>query len=79
MASALPELGVAALALGGKMGRHIAAGFGLATAAVLGVAAWRATADITWLPGIAGGLDRTWLLANALVCAWIGHTALRRT
>ncbi len=79
MASALPVLGVAALALGGKMGRHIAAGFGLATAAVLGVAAWRATADITWLPGIAGGLDRAWLLANALVCAWIGHTALRRS
>jgi serine protease len=77
-ASALPMIGAAALLLGTRRGRYWAAGFGIATAATLAVAAAFPTADIAWLPGVAGGLDRAWLAVNALLCAWMGHSALRR-
>ena len=57
--------------------RHLSAGLGLATGAVLMLEAVRQTVDVAWIPGI-GVLDQTWLLVNGLLAALIGYVAMKR-
>jgi serine protease len=78
-ASALPVVAASAALLGMRWGRYWTAGLGTATAATLAAAALLPAADVAWLPGVAGGLDRAWLAVNAFLCAWIGNAALRRS
>lgn len=65
-ASMLP-MGVAAVALlGWKKGQGLVMGLTLGWAAYLLVSAVGMPADVQGVPGLAGALDRVWLVANAL-------------
>lgn len=77
LASVLPAFALTALLLGARRGRHFAAGFGLATGAVLLVEAMRQTVDVAWLPGV-GLLDQSWLALNGLAALGLGYLALKR-
>ena len=76
--SALIPFFLIASLLGLPRGRHLAAGIGIGTGALLITDAWRHTYDVAWLPGI-GVVDQGWLIVNGLLCVSLGYLSLKRS
>lgn len=76
-ASMLP-MGIAAVALlGWKKGQGLVIGLTLGWAAYLLVSAVGMPADVQGVPGLAGALDRVWLVANALGLVGLARLLVR--
>lgn len=76
-ASLLP-MGIAAVALlGWKKGQGLVMGLTLGWAAYLLVSAVGMPADVQGVPGLAGALDRVWLVANALGLVGLARLLVR--
>lgn len=76
-ASMLP-MGIAAVALlGWKKGQGLVIGLTLGWAAYLLVSAVSMPADVQGVPGLAGALDRVWLVANALGLVGLARLLVR--
>ena len=76
-ASFILPLGAYALMAGQRDGRNIACGVGLGVAAFCLIETVAMTADVSWIPGSGGLLDRAWLMVNGLISLAIGFVGLR--
>lgn len=74
---AIPFVAYALLA-GTKLGRAIAVGLAIGTAAFCLTEAYMMTSDVSWIPGMAGTLDRSWLLINGLLSLALGYLGLMK-
>lgn len=77
-ASALPMFGAAIVFLGAKRGAGFLLGLTLGWAAHLAVTALLMPSNVQLIPGVAGLLDRAWLLANAALLLVLGVLLARR-
>ena len=78
LASFAIPLAAYALLAGTRFGRALAIGLALGMAAFCFTEAYMMTSDVSWIPGMAGLLDRSWLIANGLVCLAIGYFGLQK-
>jgi serine protease len=72
LASALPAVGLTALAFASARARPLIGGLALGTAALLAQMAWAGDAAFVFGPMMA----RVWAVGNALVCLWIARLSL---
>jgi serine protease len=80
LASVIPPLAVAAVALGRPAGRAIAGGLALGTAAYLAPIVVHADVLGPFGPGVLGAaVVRIWAAANVVACLWLARVTLDRT
>src|SRR5699024_6512501 len=78
LASFLIPLGAYALFAGRKYGRLFASGLALGMAAFCITDAFMMNADVSWIPGLGGILDCSWLFINGLLSFAIGYLGLKK-
>lgn len=78
LASFLIPLGFYALFAGKSWGRAIASGLAIGMAAFCLTEAFLMTSDVSWIPGVAGLLDRGWLIVNGLLSLALGYLGLKK-
>ncbi len=78
LASFLLPLGAYALLAGKKLGRVFACGIALGMAAFCFTEAYLMTSDVSWIPGMGGVLDRSWLIINGMLSLAIGYFGLKK-